>query len=633
MPTPITDIEIRELLTPGDVLDAQNAGIIPDGNYTLRNEEVILQNREIYEWLKSKDDPRFIGTTLEIIPTPTSSIEEPIPIPSTFYGGVIRSSKPDGPRGQFDFEIIEEQIEDVAGDLGTDPPLFPSLYCTGFLYPDTFSSNTVNLDELGNPIQFELSTMDLSTNMDENALSNSVLEQMNTKLKELPGDFGTLSIVQTEKFPPSNFYNYEIIGKVIDSNSLEPLSNVLVEDNVNNKYKEIIGGVAYTNNTGEFILRGEYKKEEEFKLNFSLEEYQQKKNYSPFKKTDNGVLVLRKDIGIIEIKSREVRKMEIINMTPLPDIQVKAIALKQKLKDPQGFFIDGFLNEMVKKLKTQLLPFLLQQLTVFGIASLSEALNDPQKAVKLASCPANPEELKKAIERLNKITKSLNDLFNSLNTIKDGISFLNQAITIADVVFQTLSAVILAFPTIPFAPDVMKAFTSKIPGFPAPPQNKSVQEVIAIVLAKAKIITLSTQLILEILLNLLQQVLSGMAILDQILQKCANEMAGGENANGENIDEINNLLLNQNQVSLDLLEATEGQALQGNPVVTNVNGFEMDVIPVEGTLNGQLLRRRAIARNKAGVIMLKGEPSFSSNDQVLIDELVFYIKQNDLKAD
>jgi hypothetical protein len=59
----------------------------------------------------------------------------------------------------------------------------------------------------------------------------------------------------------------------------------------------------------------------------------------------------------------------------------------------------------------------------------------------------------------------------------------------------------------------------------------------------------------------------------------------------------------------------------------------MGVIPVEGTTNDQLLRRKAIARNKAGVIMLQGEPSFSSNDQILIDELIFYIKQNDLKAD
>ena len=31
--------------------------------------------------------------------------------------------------------------------------------------------------------------------------------------------------------------------------------------------------------------------------------------------------------------------------------------------------------------------------------------------------------------------------------------------------------------------------------------------------------------------------------------------------------------------------------------------------------------------------MLQGEPSFSSNDQILIDELIFHIEQNDLKAD
>ena len=102
-----------------------------------------------------------------------------------------------------------------------------------------------------------------------------------------------------------------------------------------------------------------------------------------------------------------------------------------------------------------------------------------------------------------------------------------------------------------------------------------------------------------------------------LLQECAN----------------NSLLQNQESISNDLLKATQQQSLQGNPVVTNVNGFEMAVISVEGTTNDQLLRRRAIARNQAGIIMLQGEPSFSSNDQILINELIFYIKQNDLKAD
>ena len=59
----------------------------------------------------------------------------------------------------------------------------------------------------------------------------------------------------------------------------------------------------------------------------------------------------------------------------------------------------------------------------------------------------------------------------------------------------------------------------------------------------------------------------------------------------------------------------------------------MGVVTVEGATDQGLKRRKAIARNSDGIIMLQGEPSFSSNDQILIDELVFYIKQNDLKAD
>ena len=75
---------------------------------------------------------------------------------------------------------------------------------------------------------------------------------------------------------------------------------------------------------------------------------------------------------------------------------------------------------------------------------------------------------------------------------------------------------------------------------------------------------------------------------------------------------------------------TQQETQQKSPVVTNVNGFEMGV-EIEKTTN-KVKRRRAIARNKAGVVMLKGEYSFSSIDQILIDQLVFYIQQNDLKA-
>ena len=91
--------------------------------------------------------------------------------------------------------------------------------------------------------------------------------------------------------------------------------------------------------------------------------------------------------------------------------------------------------------------------------------------------------------------------------------------------------------------------------------------------------------------------------------------------------------LPQELISNELLLATQQQSNQGSPIVTNVNGFEMDVITVDNVEIEGEKRRQAVAKNKAGIIMLRGEASFSSNDQILIDELVFYIQQNDLKAD
>ena len=40
----------------------------------------------------------------------------------------------------------------------------------------------------------------------------------------------------------------------------------------------------------------------------------------------------------------------------------------------------------------------------------------------------------------------------------------------------------------------------------------------------------------------------------------------------------------------------------------------------------------AVGKDSKGIILVKGEPSFSAGDTVLINELAFYIQSNDLKA-
>ena len=79
-----------------------------------------------------------------------------------------------------------------------------------------------------------------------------------------------------------------------------------------------------------------------------------------------------------------------------------------------------------------------------------------------------------------------------------------------------------------------------------------------------------------------------------------------------------------------LLNDTSKLVQQEQPSPPSVNGFTFSV-EMEVT-EKPLKRRRAIAKNKSNVVMLKGEWSFSSIDQILIDELIFYIQQNDLKA-
>ena len=592
MTNPITYSEIKALLTRQDNYDASNDYFI-DGQtfFPAGDPRQIPIDLKIYEYLKEKNDPRFrdtfyvddesTSTSPEIIP---NNGEEEVPI----Y--IVRSSIPNGgPRGQITFEFRESEGQREIGAIGE-------------IFRDTYNTEEFSLPNLG----------ESSVNYDYKNLADNIINNWNSQIPELSGgldEFGVLSIVETQTQPPQNFYNYTIIGKVIDGGSLEPLENVIITDDV--KSVGLIGSNTYSEPTGEFILMGEYQKEKTFSLSFSLEGYTTKDNYSPFQNIDGDILSLKKDIGIIELNTSIVSKKSTIAEAPLEDIQIKTIQLSEKLKDPQGFFIDAFLQKLVKQLKTQMLPFVLQQLVAFGITNAAEAIKKSPNELNIV-CPANLEALNIAIEQKNKLTKQLNNLFNALNTIKDGVSFANQIITVSEVVFQTLSALILAFPNIPFSPDPTKFFTSKLP----PLQNQSVQEVITRVIGALKILTASTELILNILIQLLQKLLSYLALLDGAIQKCALDGA-----------------LSQESLDIDLLATTQEQANQGSSIITNVNGFEMAVMSVDGTTQDQLKRRKAVARNQAGVIMLQGEPSFSANDQILIDELVFYIQQNNLKAD
>jgi len=316
------------------------------------------------------------------------------------------------------------------------------------------------------------------------------------------------------------------------------------------------------------------------------------------KKPFNQDGTIKNNLGIIKLQSTQVDLKDAIDAElPLTLPQITAMKVPKinfEMAQQQA------MNQVITTVKTVLLPAVLAQLAAFGIAKASDALNKKLEDLN-TTCPANLDELNRLIEKKNRLVKSLNNIYNFLNGVKIGVQILDVTLTAAQIALGVAKAI---------------TFIPSTPAGGPPSASSNTVEKIERELKKYKLISSTTLMVLVILIQILERILALLALLDQVIGKCAIEGA-----------------LPQEQLTDDLLLSTQFQSNELSPVVTNVNGFEMSVIAVDGKTNEELKRRRAVARNAQGIIMLQGEPSYSSNDQILIDELVFYIQQNDLKAD
>ena len=234
------------------------------------------------------------------------------------------------------------------------------------------------------------------------------------------------------------------------------------------------------------------------------------------------------------------------------------------------------------------MPIIVQLFVKFGISNIKEALIKKQKAL---SCPT-PQEIQKIISKKNKLVKQLNITYKIITATTTAVN-----ITLVFIIALEASRKILA--AIPY---------------PSPPAIPFIGDELDKKIKKYKSVVTTTSLILNTVKVTLKEIIDYLNLLDNLIQQCSP-----------------NTTQNQENISTELIELTQEQSVQQSPVIIEVNGFKME-IEVEKTENN-LKRKRAIARNKKGLVMLQGEWSFSSIDQILIDELVFYIQQNNLKAD
>jgi hypothetical protein len=314
----------------------------------------------------------------------------------------------------------------------------------------------------------------------------------------------------------------------------------------------------------------------------------------------------KSDLGVISLTPTNIAlEQDKIKASQLNTDQVKELSKGNKGAD---YFSQERLSNQIDTIKSTLIPTVLTLIAGFGVTKATDLIAQNQSKILDAInngslCPPQAE-LTSIINKKNKLVKQLN---NSLTLIDNA----TKALGISGGVLEGLDIAYNLLKNLPIPS------STGVPGVPGLPVSAilSVQDSkdkIDTLINKLKTINTSTLAILILLRQVLSQAVQLLNLLDKLVEKCYPEA-------------------DQEQLSAELTALTIQQSTQLSPVVTNVNGFTLNV-ETEPTTN-PLKRRRAIATNKQNVVTLKGEWSFSSIDQILIDELTFYIQQNNLKAD
>ena len=265
-------------------------------------------------------------------------------------------------------------------------------------------------------------------------------------------------------------------------------------------------------------------------------------------------------------------------------------------KKTADYYITKRLFKTVQNLKNVLIPIVLGLLAKFGITKAQELLGKTKEEIREAIqnrtyCPPQ-DQIKIIIQKKNRVVKGLNNTLKIIDVTTTALGIVGGLLTGLQIAINLVAVI-----PIPMPPIVPIAI---------PKLEK--------VIAKLKAGNAGLLAILVLLRQTLSLIIELLGLLDMLIQNCVPDNE-----------------LEQEEINAEILALIEEQAANNSPIITIVNGFTMG-IETENTTE-PLKRKRATATNADGVVMLRGEFSFSSIEQILIDELVFYIQVNDLKAD
>lgn len=139
------------------------------------------------------------------------------------------------------------------------------------------------------------------------------------------------------------------------------------------------------------------------------------------------------------------------------------------------------------------------------------------------------------------------------------------------------------------------------------------------------------------------EILNKIKQLEILIERCAQNPNANPNiplsneiqTAGQNVNETNQIINNSFDINNQLNDEDSkllGDLQNSDSNDTNsYNGFKFEIL-LDDKNQTRFPKRYAIAKNASGIVVLRGESSFSSNAEILIDELKFIIDRDDLKA-
>jgi hypothetical protein len=253
--------------------------------------------------------------------------------------------------------------------------------------------------------------------------------------------------------------------------------------------------------------------------------------------------------------------------------------------------IEKFTNAILFKL----LPLAIGLMLVFGITKIK----DKNKKI----CPT-PSQLKKAVKTRNSIARQINQIYVMV-IVNVGLAILFNYISSQ---LMGIRAQITSLPFPVATPPGVGVPQSLLSGL------QNIKDILKTLADNNK--KLNIQLIIALIFFIAAMIILSIILktVDSLIFECAQDQ-------DIELEELNPAIQ-------DLANGDNNNIITPNQVA----GFTLEVVELDKNSIGKYKRRQAVGKNSQGVILVRGDQSFSNDDSALINELIFYIRSNDLKA-